>query len=228
LDSYALIGRDISHSRSPELYRRFIGPHIKYDLLDITSESSLPTVEHLATLYRGVNITAPWKEHYAGYAVASAQRWGGVNCLRFRDAKCEATNTDASALREIIPQLNGELKPQSWVVLGDGVMGKMMVALLEELGLPAKNYSRKKGDDLSQLNLSELYNTNQTKIVVNACARSFEFTGNLDGTWVFWDLNYAHKAHEASLPQRCQRYIDGFSLLETQARHAVMFWESHE
>lgn len=222
----ALIGKGIAHSLSPKLYKEFLGPTIQYDLLDIDSLASLPSVEELrARGYQGINITTPWKEHYASYAIASAQVWGAVNCLRISPHEVFATNTDASALSHLIPLIQNKTQSQCWVVLGDGVMARMACKILRELGLAPINYARKKGDDLAQLNLTQLHSQTGTKIVINACSRSFNFAGKLDGTWVFWDFNYAHEYHAKTLPAVCGEYIDGLSLLETQARHAVKFWE---
>lgn len=221
-----LLGRGIAHSLSPQLYREYIGPHVRYDLLDVDSASQIPTIDELRLAgYQGLNITTPWKEHFAIHAIPEARQWAAVNCLKITEHSVSATNTDASALAELIPQLQYERSPSSWIVLGDGVMARIALGLLKNLGYPTANYSRRKGDNLAQLNLADLHPGAETKIVINACGRAFEFTGNLDGTWVFWDFNYAHKAHEKSIPARCLEYIDGRSLLETQAQHAVKFWE---
>lgn len=222
----ALIGKGIAHSLSPKLYKEFLGPSIQYDLLDIDSLVALPSVDELRSRgYRGINITTPWKEHYAPYAITSAKSWGAVNCLKISSNEVLATNTDASALSVLMPQLEQKTKSQCWVVLGDGVMARMACKILRDLGLSHSNYSRRKGDDLTQINLPQLHSHAGTKIVINACSRSFNFTGKLDGTWVFWDFNYAHEYHAKALPTVCGEYIDGLSLLETQARHAVKFWE---
>jgi len=222
----ALIGKGIAHSLSPKLYKEFLGPTIQYDLLDIASESALPSADELRSRgYQGINITTPWKEHYASYAITSAQAWGAVNCLKISSNEVLATNTDASALSVLMPQLQQKTQSQCWVVLGDGVMARMACKILRDLGLSHSNYSRRKGDDLTQINLPQLHSHAGTKIVINACSRSFNFTGKLDGTWVFWDFNYAHEYHSKALPMVCREYVDGLSLLETQARHAVKFWE---
>jgi shikimate dehydrogenase len=222
----ALLGQGISHSLSPKLYREYLGRNIQYDLLDISTAQQIPTIEQLRTLgYQGLNITAPWKKHFSRLAIAEAKAWGAVNCIKITEQTATATNTDASALRELVPALQSRKNPQVWVVLGDGVMASIALKILEERGIVAANYSRKKGDDLAQLKLTDLHSGEGTKIVINACGRGFEFAGKLDGTWVFWDFNYAHEFHKKHVPVSCLEYIDGLSLLETQAQHAVKFWE---
>jgi len=222
----ALIGKGIAHSLSPKLYREFLGPAIQYDLFDIDSMAGLPSAEELRSRgYLGINITTPWKEHYSSFAEPSAKVWGAVNCLKLASKEIVATNTDATALAVLMPQLRLKTAATCWVVLGDGVMARMACRILREHGIAPAHYFRKKGDDLAQLSLPQLHQQAGTKIVINACSRSFNFAGKLDGTWVFWDFNYAHDIHAKTLPAVCREYIDGLSLLETQARHAVKFWE---
>lgn len=223
----ALIGRDISHSHSPELYKKILhAPHI-YELIDIKLEADLPSIDHLAKYYRGVNITAPWKPSYQKFCIASMQRWGAVNCLRFLNNKCEATNTDVLALQEIIPKLQSTYSPSIWTILGDGVMSAVVSRILIDQQIEHKVFSRRRGDNMQNPIRSEFFKKNETKIVVNCCSRAYTFQGQLDSRTVFWDLNYAHEVHEKCLPKRCLAYIDGMELLEIQAKHAVKFWEIH-
>lgn len=222
----ALLGQGISHSLSPKLYREYLGAHIEYDLLDISSAEKIPNIEELRSAgYQGLNITSPWKKHFAELAIAEAQVWNAVNCIKISSHTATATNTDASALRELIPATQQAKAAQVWAVLGDGVMAQIALRVLSEHGIHASNYARKKGDNLAQLRLTELHPGEEIKIVINACGREYEFSEKLDATWVFWDFNYAHAYHKKHLPIVCREYIDGLSLLETQAQHAVKFWE---
>ncbi len=223
----ALIGRDIAHSRSPELYRRLLGADISYELLNYLDEAALPSADWLASHYDGINITTPWKSHYAEYAVGEAVQWGAVNCLRFRAGLPEATNTDALALAELLPTMQKRYRPTSWVVLGDGVMARVLSRLMQQQQIPFTSYARRQGHDLARLNLSASAAKAGPVLLINACAREFNFTGTLNQNCIFWDLNYAHAFHQKHLPERCMAYVDGLALLETQAQHAVKFWESH-
>ncbi len=220
----ALLGAGISHSRSPELYRRLLGSHIQYDLLDVSRTAELPSAAELASRYDGVSVTTPWKSHFASAAVSSARDWEAVNCLRFRGGAVEATNTDGTALRELIPAMEAAHRPHQWVLLGSGVMARVFSSVMRERGMDFIQYARAKGDQLESLDLCARHPSVGTKMVVNACGRDFTFKGNVDGTWVFWDFNYAHAGHEARLPGLCGAYVDGLGLLETQAKHAIQFW----
>lgn len=220
-----LIGRGIAHSLSPSLYRQLIGPEIQYDLIDIANENDLPLAEELSLKYQGINITAPWKTHYAAYAVSEMRDLGAVNCLRFTEDRIEATNTDALALKSLLPEMYVRLAIHGpCVLLGDGVMATITKDLLVKLGIPCRQYARSLGHDLGSLDLPKLFPGRETKLLINACGRDFVFQGKLDATWVFWDFNYAHLSHSHALPGHCLRYQDGTELLHRQAEAAVLFW----
>jgi shikimate 5-dehydrogenase len=104
-------------------------------------------------------------------------------------------------------------------------MAKVVALILTEMGESFSTHSRKLGDELNQLDLIEKYKTHPKKILVNTCAREFKFENKLDATWVFWDLNYAHKANKEAAQGQPWSYVDGSELLETQAQHAVKFWK---
>jgi len=222
----ALIGSGIAHSQSPRIYRALLKQPFTYDLLDIAVKDKLPSARTLISSgYRGINITAPWKKHYSEYAIDSAKRWGAVNCLSLKLDKVSATNTDATALEMLIPRYRQQYQASHWVVLGDGVMGQMMTTLLRERGESVSVLSRKNGDEVARANLLAISSSKQTKIVVNACRREMIFAGTADASWVFWDLNYAHQEQEMAVKKLGLSYFDGLSLLQTQAEHAVKFWE---
>lgn len=218
-----LLGRGISHSRSPALYRQLLPEPHTYELLDCAAASDVPSVDQLAQRFDGLNITAPWKELFFPYAVAAAQRWGAVNCLRFQAGTVTATNTDALALQELIPAMRATYQAQHFVVLGDGVMSRVFMRILGELGLSGEVRSRRKGDNIAQASFPASPGDART-IVVNACAREFEFQGDLGAGCVLWDLNYAHPAHTKRAAAEGWTYVDGSELLETQAKYAVKFW----
>lgn len=221
---FALIGKNISHSLSPQLYREMISFKIQYDLIDIDNISKLPTIDFLHSNYSGINITAPWKEVYLGYVIPEARKWQAVNCIRFVNGFPEATNTDATALLELIPELREKFAPDLWVILGDGAMAKVISIILSELGHSFRIHSRRLGDQLNQLSFVSEYKNYSKKILINACSREFIFSNKLDASWLFWDLNYAHAFHEDAFSRQKISYVDGLDLLKTQARHAVKFW----
>lgn len=225
LTRFALIGKGISHSKSPEIYKRLIGSNIFYDLLEINKGGDLPSSIELSKRYDGVNITTPWKKNYAQFAVSEVTHLQAVNCLRFEENICQATNTDWTAIREILPKILEESGAgKSCVLLGNGVMANVFLDVCSQLSLSVTQYSRSNGDQLESLDLMNNQACPGPMLIINACGRDFKFQGNLSGAWVFWDFNYSHSFHETEIPSDLVRYIDGLELLETQAKHAIQFW----
>lgn len=220
----ALLGRNISHSRSPELYRRFLGPEIQYDLIDVAREEDVPSVESLRQRYQGVSITTPWKKVFASYAESAVSHLGAVNCLSLTGAT-RATNTDWTALRELLP---GMLKLRGnsagVTLLGNGVMAGLVRDVCQKHSIPLVQYARSLGHDLDRLELKNALPSEGPQLLVNACGRSYVFGGNLRGAWTFWDFNYAHPEQESAQTKSNVSYLDGQSLLELQAKHAIQFW----
>ena len=60
----ALVGKDIQHSRSGEIYRRLLKTDIQYDLLDYENSALIPPAADLFKVYDGISITSPYKKHF--------------------------------------------------------------------------------------------------------------------------------------------------------------------
>ena len=84
MNKFALVGRDIAHSKSPEMYRKLISPSVIYDLLDFQSSSEIPSAQALLNISDGINITSPYKKHFLGEIelTKTAAQIGAVNCLK--------------------------------------------------------------------------------------------------------------------------------------------------
>jgi shikimate 5-dehydrogenase len=101
-------------------------------------------------------------------------------------------------------------------------MARLTVMVAKSLVIPFEQYSRKKGDDLSRLNLSA--KRNYPTVVINSCSRDFVFSGSLHRDLIFWDYNYSFKPHQNTLPSQVQAYYDGEEMLRLQAIAAIEFW----
>lgn len=218
----ALIGKNISHSLSPQLQQEIWREELlSYDLIDVEDESSLPSLTSLADKYLGVNITTPYKEAYVGAVKVEssiAQKLGAINTIALTDMS--ATNTDAVAVEkglrkymEILPRLKVHL-------LGGGVMARMTELICDELQINLECYTRHSHGDLTSLELSKLDNND---LVINSCSRSFVYQGSISSDCHFWDYNYSFPQHQ-SLSMRVKSYQDGQQLLLDQAISAAHFW----
>lgn len=226
----ALVGKDIQHSRSGEIYRRLLKTDIQYDLLDYENSALIPSATDLFKVYDGISITSPYKKHFLNQVQLSTQAssLGAINCLRKEAQGFTGENTDYLAIVEILHKLKVKYLDLSVILLGDGVMSKVAQVALEQLGIEYKIFSRKITEDLDQLNLTTLFaqafKAPKQKLVLNTCTREFVFSGFIDQQTIFWDFNYNFIPHSSTLPTNCQSYIDGMEMLELQAGYALSFW----
>lgn len=228
----ALIGKDIQHSKSPEIYKKLLAGNIQYDLLDYENPSLIPTAHELLQKYDGVSITSPYKKHFLNQVTLTnqAKDLGAINCLRKDSQGYSGENTDFSAIMEILDNLIKSHHHLNAVVLGDGVMSKIVRIALEKKKIDYKLFSRRITDDLDHLNIAQVFNdqflnaAQARQIVINTCSRDFVFKGELKKNSLFWDFNYNFTPHMHSLPSKCQNYFDGMEMLELQAIHALAFW----
>lgn len=224
----ALLGYPIAHSLSPSLYREFLGDKLtSYDLLEIENPSHVPALAELSKKYIGLSITSPHKKHFFNEVVITSpivRELGAINTIAFRKDGYYGTNTDVIAVEKILARMKGELKDLSLIILGDGVMAKVTVMVARSLGIPFEQFSRKKGDDLPLLDLSQ--NAKSQTVVINSCSRNFVFQGKLHPEMTFWDYNYSFPPHQSRLPSQVKSYIDGQEMLRLQALAAIEFWSA--
>lgn len=224
---FALIGKNIKHSRSPEMYEKIIGTALDYNILDIESEEKLPSIEELKSKYRGVNITSPYKTHYLKDVVFESpfEYKEAINAICFYPNKIVGTNTDAVAIELEIMGLKKSFPDLFFVILGDGVMSQLTTSILDQKKMKYEVLSRKKNGDISQMNLSEYVKKIDQVVVINTCSRDFVFSGVLHSSFIFWDYNYSFIPHQNTLPSQVKYYHDGQRMLELQAIAAAKFWK---
>ncbi len=216
----ALIGKNISHSLSPEVYKKFLGDKLThYNLLDYPQADDIPKAVDLLSNWDGISITSPYKKHFLSESslVNCPLSIPGINCLRMRNGIVEATNTDFLALKILLTEHENEFFKKKIVILGDGVMSKITEIILQKLGFVYEIYSRKLTSNFSDLVFQNCF-------IINACSREFEFTSKVLENVIFWDFNYNLITHQKTLPFICEKYINGYFLLETQAKCAIEFW----
>lgn len=225
----ALIGRDIQHSKSPEIYRKLLQKDIHYDLLDYPHSDLIPSALDLFKTYQGISITSPYKKHFVDQVNLSSQakEIGAINCIRKDSNGLSGENTDFLAIIDTLERLIFENGSLNVIVLGDGVMAKTLCCALKLKNVDFKLFSRRIDNDLNRLSLSQVFQTFSNplqKIVINTCSREFIFNGELKKDIIFWDFNYNFLPHIQSIPQQAQLYFDGLMMLELQAIHALAFW----
>ncbi len=217
----ALLGRDIAHSKSQEIYEGLLGRKIEYTKYDCDSEKEIPSLELIFQKHQGLSITAPYKTHFSSQVkiVGPVHNLGIINCIREEGGEFRATNTDYLAIEEIFKQkkLNQFRKI---VVLGSGNMAKITAYFCQQNNLDVEFLSRSLGSDMT--NFRRNY-PEEPLLVINACSRSFVFNGKLLPGDLFWDYNYSHHSNKENISRFCA-YDDGVEMLRLQASKALDFW----
>lgn len=224
----ALIGKNIKHSQSPEIYRQLLSnKQLRYDLIDVANETQLPTLEELFPKYDGVSITSPYKRSYLSkiHVEEQVRSLNAVNCLRSTGSGVEGTNTDFLAVKTIIDRMLESSSGLNFVILGDGAMSFMTQSLLSSMNIHFKLFSRRADGPIDQLDLRELGNLPERLVVINSCSREFVFKGSLPDRSVFWDYNYDRPEQSSIFDGSTIQYIDGLELLTLQAKWALRFWQ---
>ncbi len=223
----ALIGKNISHSKSQRMYEELLGTKVDYTLLDYQNDSDIPKSSELLKKFDGISITSPYKKHFLMETSVdeNCENLNAVNCLRLQDGNVESTNTDYWAVKEQLDSLD-RTKKNKVLILGNGSMSFMTQSILNKVKIPYVIISRSEHGDISRLDLNNYFSElNETKLIINSCSRDFVFLGKLPQDATFWDYNYSFKPHIDSIPAKCDKYIDGLEMLKRQAFHALRFWQ---
>jgi|SRR5690606_19169450 len=220
----ALLGKNISHSLSPDLYREIYGrENLQYQLFDCRESTDIPSLENMFLGIDGLSITAPYKEHFLNEVIINdptVEKLRAINCIGKKANTFLATNTDLSAMRRLLPPL---LSGRTLVVLGSGAMTRVVSAVASEMGATLVQWSRRNTPaEFRSMPLESISDGNV--LVVNCCAREYVFSHKLPENALFWDMNYRHQAHQESFQTISSQYIDGLNLLKGQAEDAAAFW----
>lgn len=142
LDSYAVVGNPIAHSKSPFIQNKFAsqtGEAVMYSTLFAPVDKFAQTVQDFRDSGgKGVNVTVPFKEdawNFASELNDLAKRAGAVNTLIFHDdGKVSGANTDGIGIvRDLKQNHDIELSAKRILVLGAGgaVRGVLQPLLAE-------------------------------------------------------------------------------------------------
>lgn len=221
-----LIGKNISHSKSKQMYEEILGQEVNYKLFDYEKVKDLPTLEELFTQVNGISITSPYKKSYNQMVkiIGEVRELGIINCIRNTGNGFEATNTDFLAVENFLK--NTELlKERQIVLLGNGSMSEITKFYTEKNNIKLVQLSRSSTKNFEELSLKKLQeDIGKELFIINACSREYQYSGEVPDDLVFWDYNYGHNFHFNRFTQSNTRYIDGIDLLKNQAIYALNFW----
>lgn len=222
-----LLGKNIKHSRSQEIYEEILKEKIDYRLLDYENSETIPALEELFDDLLGLSITSPYKQQFNSDPSLTRlfDQYPAINCIKKINSKSfVGINTDYIAVKEILTNYINKFEKINVLILGDGVMASITSLALKELDVTYLTFSRKeKLADLNTLDYAFLEKKSSQSIIINCCSRDFIFCAKIPKNVIFWDHNYNLKPHQDYLSEICN-YQDGLELLRLQALHALKFW----
>lgn len=216
-----LLGKDIAHTKSPEIYKLLLEEPFEYSLFDYEKKDEIPSALDLLQNQDGISITAPYKTHYLP-EVEDLSGLGIINTLRkSKNGRVQGTNTDILAIEYLLARyLACGIK--NIRILGDGSMSKITQKVLNDRGISFKLYSRREG------NLDKVLDENTvvdfSTLLINTCARDFVFKDDSVSGYHFWDMNYDMPEHHDLFRHLDVGYLDGLEQLYLQAKYALSFW----
>ena len=161
VDVYAVAGNPISHSKSPDIHKRFAeqsNQRMYYGRLQPElGEFKTAAQTFFATGGKGMNVTVPFKldaQALADVLTPRAQLAGAVNTLRIEDGKIYGDNTDGAGLvRDLLAQ-GIQIQGSRILLLGAGGASRGVLGPLLEQSpkkLVIANRSNAKTDELVRL-----------------------------------------------------------------------------
>lgn len=162
MDSYAVVGNPIAHSKSPIIHSAFAaqtGQAMQYDkLLWPVGEFAAQAQAFFAAGGAGLNVTVPFKEDAFAFAHSHTQRAldaGAVNTLkRLEDGQILGDNTDGAGLVADLVRLGWPIKDKKILILGAGgaVRGVLGPLLSQQpASITIANRTLAKAEQLAQL-----------------------------------------------------------------------------
>ena len=111
-------------------------------------------------------------------------------------------------------------------ILGDGNTGQVLSMILDLYKIEYQVFSRRN----KNLNVKDIksffseFNSDVTRMIINCCSRVFTFKPEDKFFDIYWNLNYDQNDQEQEILKNKISYIDGRSLLLSQAKYAIKFW----
>lgn len=162
---YGLIGKNLSHSFSPELHRE-IGDY-KYELKELSPNELSGFFSERN--FKGINVTIPYKETVIPFLDEisdEAKAIGSVNTVINENGKLFGYNTDFYGLSSLIKQSGISLRGKSVLILGTGGTSKTAACVSEKLG--AKNILKVSRSGNGDITYEEAYKKySDTDIIIN-------------------------------------------------------------
>ena len=222
-----LLGKDISHSKSEEIYKSILGEKVQYTLFDYPKNDLIPSLSYFFDMVDGLSITAPYKMHFLNSLNLSpaAKDLQAVNCIKKEKEKFFGFNTDYMAFLELIKRKElSNVNDFKIYLLGNGSMARVVERAFYELNIEYLKIFRKQNFEINDFNFHDDLKNNNA-FFINACSRGVVIRPNIDIKRIncFWDLNYGQdQLYNDYLINK--KYENGLDLLFLQAKFALDIW----
>jgi shikimate dehydrogenase len=235
----AVIGDPISHSRSPEIHRRFMRDEEidgSYVAIRVPERNAIDVVRRMRLDgYTGCNVTYPLKEEVlraCDVLTEEAQRAQAVNTIFFA-RQILGHNTDGIGARTALETLLDESIALKRIgVLGYGATGRAILAQFQENDAYLFVWGR---DDEKVQTACERYDAkpwpyeSPPEIAISTLPPRVRFSpemlASLMRADVVMDANYGTRS---TLHRQLDReVVTGDTMLEAQARASFDFWLAH-
>ena len=227
----ALLGKNISHSKSKFVYESILGKKIDFSLIESSEEEISSNISIFLDLYDGINVTAPFKkfcfELFNSLQIVNKnfKKVGSINCVSRKNGITEAHNTDFISNLILFNAIFSLKKFNQIIILGDGATSNMVSNILEMLNHKFTIFSRRQNSSI-ELSTLDLTKYEEGLLVVNCCSREFLFKGKLPKQSVFLDQNYQHLNNQKNISNlENVFYIDGGALLCMQAFYSLIMFK---
>lgn len=219
-----LFGKNISHSRSQEMYESLLKQKVDYHLLDYSKAEDIPSLEYFfSNGFKGLSVTFPYKQHFLTEVEIESDEIAelcAINCIGQFGGTIKATNTDYLAAEFLLKKFSNN----AFVILGNGNMARIFLKLMKTNGHDFHHFTRSTNGDLNTQDYLALKKSKDL-VVINCCSRDFVFNSKLPSGSIFWDMNYSFPEHNHLTNNSDLTYIEGIDLLLEQARFALQFWK---
>jgi shikimate dehydrogenase len=181
MKKFALVGKPISHSKSPSLFRAAYGDcDFEYSLIETTDVKYVESLLRNKTLC-GVNVTIPIKMDILTVVDEideTVEITGAANVVvPYGNNKLKAYNTDYSGVLQTLTDFDVEIAGRECMVIGAGGAGRAVAFALHALGanITVANRTLDKANSIAEkinckvINIDEVNdNISNKKLIVNA------------------------------------------------------------
>lgn len=246
-----LIGKEISHSYSPSLFKKLLNNdqlqnELEYQLYPIKQISDLNILLENHPEIIGLNVTIPYKTEVIPYLSEidpSAEKIGAVNTLVILDSnskKIKGYNTDYYGFKNSLINFLAGYLPKQALIIGTGGASKTAAIVLNELKINYKFISTSKFSDQNIININDLSSNylSETDLIINCSPIGMwpktetspleNFSDTFNKNQFVFDMIYNPEKSKLLIDAKLKgaQIKNGLEMLELQAQKSWEIWKN--